>query len=378
MIKYLDYNASTPINEEVLDYMISVYKNIFGNADSRTHEHGNSAREIVEEARVNVAKLLGIEKTEVIFTSGATESSNILILGLLEWGLEVGKKKIVTTKIEHKATLEPIKVLEKQGFKVDYVALDASGRIDAGEAISKITDETMLVTVQHVNNETGIIQPIKEIGDYCRKRKIYFHVDAAQSFGKLVEELRDVEYDFLSATAHKVYGPQGIGLLVMRKINYIKPPVKPLLWGGGQENGMRSGTIPVALVAGLGKACEVALNSYEDRNNHCKQVKQKILTELNKSGLKFIINGEQEFCMSNTINVSFIGVDSEALLVAMKKHCSISNGSACTAKDYNHSYVLKAMGLSEEIVESAIRLSWGEGADVDVIKDLIKVVKQFA
>ena len=378
MIKYYDYNASTPIDEEVLEFMVGVYKTQFGNADSRTHSHGNNAREIVETARGNVAALLGCEKNEVIFTSGATESSNTAIFGLKEWGIDKGKTHIITSAIEHKATLESVKRLEKAGFRIDYIFPDKSGRINLEEVISTITEHTLLVTLQHVNNETGIIQPLEKIGAFCKKKNVLFHIDAAQSAGKLVREVQGLDYDMMSISAHKMYGPQGVGALILRKKDYKKPPISALLSGGGQEGGMRSGTLPVALIAGFGKACEIALHNYEVWNKHCITVKDEIISALLKSGLKYTINGDQNCCIANTLNVSFIGVNSEALMIAMREYCSLANGSACNAKDYSHSYVLKAMGLSSEIVESAIRLSWGKDSDASPIDKIIQTAKLMA
>lgn len=375
MINYLDYNSSTPIDSEVLDCMVSVYKNNFGNADSRTHSHGNSAREIIETARGYLADLLNVDKSEIVFTSGATESCNIAILGLSEWGKKSGKKHIVTTAIEHKATLEPIRFLEAQGFKVDYITPQSSGRVNADEVVSKITEETMLVSIQHVNNETGIIQPIKEIGDYCNKKGVYFHIDASQSFGKLVVELQDAKYNLLSATAHKIYGPQGVGLLVLKKRDYRKPPILPIVFGGGQENGIRSGTMPVALIAGFGKAAELSFANHKKWQAHAKKIKEEILDAMKQSGLRYFINGEQTFCIENTINISFVGVKAEALMIALRNNCSISNGSACTSKDYKLSYVLQSMGISDEIAKCSVRLSWGKDTKKATIGEIIQAVK---
>ena len=233
---YLDYNASTPIDQRVLDVMIDVYQNKFGNADSRTHDYGETARSVVENARKQVADLLAIKKDEVFFTSGATESDNISILGLQEYAEKNSKKHIITSAIEHKAVLEPLHHLEKQGFEVTYIYPDSSGRINADELLSKVRDDTLLVSVMHANNETGIIQPIDIIGEELSKTDAFFHVDAAQSFGKLVDELRNVKYNFLSASAHKMYGPQGVGVLVLKKKRYKMPPVNSIMFGGSQES----------------------------------------------------------------------------------------------------------------------------------------------
>lgn len=375
MAQYLDYNASTPVDAEVLEYMFSIYQNKMGNADSRTHSHGTTAREVVELARNKLAELLGIDSSEIIFASGATESSNMAILGLVEWGKEIGKKHIITTAIEHKAILEPFHQLERQGFLAEYVLPKANGAVDADELISKITDNTLLVSVQHVNNETGAIQPIQQIGDYCRSKNVLFHIDAAQSCGKLVKELQSVPYDLLSATAHKIYGPQGIGILVMRRKNYKKPPIIPHSFGGGQENGFRPGTLPVALIAGFGKAAELALAHHIEWNQHSNAIKTSVLKALSDSKLNYVINGDIDCCIGNTLNVSFPGVNSEALMLAARPLFSLANGSACTSKDYKHSHVLKAMGVSDEVIESSIRISWGKDIIGIDMESLIEIVR---
>lgn len=377
MAQYLDYNASTPVDSEVLDYMMSIYKDIIGNADSRTHSHGITARGAVESARTALAELLKVDTSEIVFTSGATESSNMAILGLANWGKQNGRTHIITTAIEHKATLEPIRQLEAQGFSADYILPETSGVINAEELISKITDKTLLVSVQHVNNETGAIQPIKQIGDYCHSINTFFHIDGAQSCGKLVNELQTVKYDLLSATAHKIYGPQGVGILAIRRKKYKKPPILPHTFGGGQENGFRPGTIPVALIAGFGKAAELALIHHTEWQEHCSDVKTSVLNALKDSGVNYVINGDVDKCIDTTLNVSFIGVNSEALMIAARPFFSLANGSACTSKDYKHSHVLEAMGVSDDIAESSIRISWGKDILSINMNQLIEIVKSF-
>ena len=255
MSVYLDFNSSAPIDERVLNTMIEVYRNAIGNPDSRTHDFGDDARKIVEKSREELSSVLSVNSDEVFFTSGATESNNIALQGLIDYGQKYKKKHIITSSIEHIAVLETAKALEKIGFKVDYVQPDIDGRISSDKVIDLIRDDTLLISIMHVNNETGIIQPIKEIGDYLIEKDIYFHVDATQSFGKLVEELKNVKYDMLSMSAHKIGGPQGVGSLILRKKGYRLPPVKGIMYGGKQERGIRPGTIPVALVAGFGDAC---------------------------------------------------------------------------------------------------------------------------
>lgn len=379
---YLDYNASTPIDHRVLDLMIDIYKNTYGNSDSRTHIYGEDARKVVENARLQVAKLLGVESGEVFFTSGATESNNIAICGLRKYAKESGKKHIITSSIEHKAVLETVKSLKEEGFEVDLVNPKEDGRIDLNQFLGLIRKDTLLVSLMHANNETGVIQPIKEIGDALAEKDILFHVDATQSCGKLVPELRKLKYNMLSLSAHKLNGPQGVGALILRKKRYKLPPVKAITFGGQQEHGIRPGTVPVALVAGLGKACELADVEYEENHVRNFEKKQAVLELIEKSGLQYAFNGDQKYCMPNTINVSFMGVESEALMLSSKQYCGISNGSACTSHDYNPSYVLAAMGLDAERISSAVRISWGAKTNqVELIKQvgkLIEVAKELA
>jgi len=356
---YLDYNASAPIDLRVLDEMVDVYRNYIGNADSRTHDYGERANKIVDNARVKVASLLGVNKGEVFFTSGATESNNIAIQGLEAYGIETCKTHIITTSIEHKAVLETVRVMEKRGFEVDIISPDQSGRINSEELLSRVRADTLLVSVMHVNNESGIIQPVFELGHELAERNVLFHVDATQSCGKLVDEIRNFKYNMLSFSAHKLQGPQGIGVLVLRKKKYKLPPVTPIMYGGQQEHGFRPGTTPIALVAGLGKSCEIAENEYRSNAEKTTNIKKEIVRLLNESGLQYTINGNQDFCISSTLNICINGVSSEALMLSAKQYCGISNGSACTSQSYSSSYVLTAMGLPQEQIESSIRVSWG-------------------
>ena len=370
---YLDYNASTPIDERVLDVMIDSYKNCFGNADSRTHTFGLKAEESVKIARGSVAELLGVKPDEVIFTSGATESNNIAILGLKDYAEAQNKKHIITTAIEHKAVLEPMKMLETNGFDITYIKPNTAGMINADDVIANIRNDTLLVSVMHANNETGIIQPIKELGEALSERDILFHVDAAQSFGKLVNDLRGTKYDMLSASAHKMYGPQGVGALVLRKKRYKRVPVKSIMCGGGQEFGIRPGTLPTALIVGFGEACKIAMNEYEENLKSYQSNKNTIIKLLEESGLNYTINGDQDNCMPNTVNVAFHGINSESLMLASKQYCGISNGSACNSKSYKPSYILEAMGLDMDRIESSVRISWG--IDQNIEADFVNLIK---
>ncbi|MBE5958717.1 MAG: aminotransferase class V-fold PLP-dependent enzyme [Lachnospiraceae bacterium] len=379
---YLDYNASAPINDKVLEKMISVYKNNIGNADSRTHDFGENARIIVEDARKQVAELLGVKSDEVFFTSGATESNNIAFQGLREYAKKTGKKHIITTAIEHKAVLETAKHLENEGYDIDIVKPDISGRVRAEEVISLVREDTLLVSVMHVNNETGIIQPVKELGDQLEDREVLFHIDATQSCGKLVDEIRDLKYDMLSFSAHKLQGPQGIGALILKKKRYKLPPVKNIMYGGQQEHGIRPGTVPVALVAGCGEACKVAKEDYVKNAEIIKRIKQTVIEELNTSNIKYKINGCSDYCVDSTINICIPSVVSEALMLSTKQYCGISNGSACTSKSYSPSYVLKAMGIPDEDIECSIRISWGADSDLEEVRcgvrNMFEVASQIA
>ena len=376
MSSYLDYNASTPIDSRVLSVMIDAFQHKYGNADSRTHEYGEDARKSVEDSRKCIANLLNISPNEVFFTSGATESDNIAILGLQEYAEQTSKRHIITTSIEHKAVLEPCSVLASKGFEVTYVNPESNGRINADELLSKVRDDTLLVSVMHTNNETGVIQPVDIIGDALAKTDVFFHIDAAQSFGKLVDELRNIKYSFLSASAHKMYGPQGVGTLILRKKNFKSPPIKPIMYGGNQEHGIKPGTTPTALVVGFGKACEIALSEYESNLIKYQLIKKKIVELLDLSKVKYEINGDIKHSIPNTINISFSGVNSEALMLATRHLCGISNGSACNSHSYKPSHVLTAMGLDIERIESAVRISWGvDDSFIDDFSTLIEVAK---
>lgn len=375
---YLDYNASAPIDSSVVNKMIDVYNNSIGNPDSRTHNYGENTRSIVENARKQVAELLKVDPIEVFFTSGATESNNIAIRGLEEYAILTNKNHIITTAIEHKAVLETVKHMSKIGFEVDIVSPDASGRVKSEDVLGRIKENTLLVSVMHVNNETGIIQPVDEIGDALHDQEVFFHVDATQSCGKLVEEIQNLKYDMLSFSAHKMSGPQGIGGLVLRRKNGKRMPVKAINYGGQQENGIRPGTVPVALVAGFGECCRLAMETYKESNQHSKQIKEAILNALKTSGLNYCIIGDPKYCIDSTINVAFPGISSEALMLSTKAYCGVSNGSACTSKSYSPSYVLRAMKIPDEMINSAIRISWGRQTDKQSVSENINSLLRIA
>lgn len=364
MAVYLDYNASAPIDERVLERMIEVYRSHYGNADSRTHIFGTDAKEIVSSARKTIAEILAVDSTDVFFTSGSTESNNMAILGLLDYALESGRNHFITTSIEHKSVLEAMKHLQEKGCVVVFVSPDASGRIKPEQILNLVTDKTLLVSMMHVNSETGIIQPIEEVGAALAGTKTYFHIDATQGFGKLNDSLRKTKYNMLSITAHKLSGPQGVGAFIMRRDRtYRRPPIKPLMYGGQQERGYRPGTTPVALVAGFALAAELCDKEAAAHMESCNVIKQSFLEAV--QGLSYTLNGDQEYCLPSTINISFHGVDAEGIFLALKEDYAFSNGSACNSGSHAPSYVLTAMGLDETRVSEAVRISWSHDTEVD-------------
>ena len=353
---YLDCNATTPIEPEVVEKINHYLTKDFGNEGSHTHEYGLIAKKAVQEARDNIGNIVGVSRNEIIFTSGATESNNIAILGLKDYGIENNKKHIITTAIEHKAVLEPTEELKKIGFEVDILPVDKSGRVNSKDIKDKLRKDTLLVSVMSVNNETGIIQPIKEISELIKDHECYFHVDAAQGFGKDIETLKNKRIDLMSISGHKIYGPKGIGALVTRLRNFNKPPLKPLFFGGGQEAKLRPGTLPVHLIVGLGTAAKIAKRDHKKRNDKNKKIFDQI-TKLMQD-LKGELNGDEKYLLGNCINFSISNVDAEAFMLTTKDLISVSNGSACTSSTYEPSHVIKSMTNDDNKIRGAVRISW--------------------
>lgn len=373
---YLDYNASTPIDERVLERMVEVYRTTYGNADSRTHLFGTKAKELVNSSRNTIAEVLDVSPMDLIFTSGSTESNNMAILGLMNYVKETGRNHFITTAIEHKSVLECMRYLERNGCTVDYVKPDQSGRVNVDEVLSHVSSHTALVSIMHVNSETGIIQPVQEIGQALKGTNTLFHVDATQGVGKLNDMLRALPYDMMSFTAHKIGGPQGIGGLVLRRNErYQRPPIQPLMYGGSQERGFRPGTTPVALVAGFAYAVQLCDLEENVNREACSEIKRQLLESI--STVKYEINGSPEYCLPSMINVSFTGVDAEGLFLSLKDDYAFSNGSACNSNSHSPSYVLTAMGIPEERINEAVRLSWDKKTKVDFRK-LVSYIKSIA
>lgn len=353
---YLDCNATTPIDREVREAVLRFADEEYGNAGSRTHDFGSRAKQAVQEARDSIATLVAAQRDEVIFTSGATEANNIAILGLESHAEKSQRRHIVTTSIEHKAVLEPVDHLRRRGFEVTIVAPNELGWVDPAAVQAALRPDTLLVSVMHVNNETGVRQPLEEIASGLGASEAYFHVDAAQGFGKEIDALRNPRIDLMSVSGHKVYAPKGIGALVVRRRGFSRVPLSPLMFGGGQERGLRPGTLPVPLIVGLGLAAKVAARDVVARRAATMAFRDRLLAALAPVGAEQ--NGDADRCITTTLNVSVPGIDSEAVMVALKEVVAISNGSACTSSSYEPSHVLTAMGLSEDRVRGALRFSW--------------------
>lgn len=352
---YLDNNATTPLEPAVREVMLHYFDVEYGNAGSRTHAFGSHAKQAVQTAREQVAAVVAAEAPEVIFTSGATEANNLALLGFEGFGRRTGRRHIVSTTIEHKAVEEPIAALVARGFEATLVPVNRSGRVDPAAVLAAVREDTLLVSVMQANNETGILQPLYEIAEGL-DGSAYFHVDAAQGFGKSLGDLRHSRIDLISASAHKIYGPKGVGALIARKRGYERPPLEPLMFGGGQERGLRPGTLPVPLIAGFGAAAQVALTENAPRRSAALAARAAAIAALHP--LRPTLIGDQEFALPHVIALAFPGLDSEALMLAVKDLVALSNGSACTSASYQPSHVLSNMGLPDEVIEGAVRVSW--------------------
>ena len=353
---YLDCNATAPVEPAVREAVVSWITDEVGNAGSRTHEFGLRAKRAVQHARGQVAAVVEASSEEVIFTSGATESNNIAILGLAAFGEERGRRHIVSTAIEHKAVLEPLEVLESRGFEVTLVSPGKDGVVPYAAVKDAMRPDTLMVSVMHANNETGAIQPLLDIADAMEGHDAYFHVDAAQGYGKDLERLRSKRVDLISVSGHKVYAPSGIGALIVRRRGFMRPPLQPLTFGGGQERGLRPGTLPVALIVGLGLAAELAVKDADKRRDVCRRIRKEALDAFSSLGIQ--LHSNPNLTLPHVLNFSVPGIDSEAVMVAVKDLAALSNGSACTSQSYSPSHVLEAMGLSQDEVSGAVRISW--------------------
>lgn len=376
MAIYLDCAATTPLDPRVRDEVLR-WLDEGGNAGSRTHEYGRRARAAVEQARDRVAALVNASRGDVVFTSGATESNNLAILGLAAHGEARGRRHIVSTAIEHHAVIEPLGELERRGFEITRLTPDEGGAIDAAAVQQALRADTLLVSVMHVNNETGAIQPIEEIAARLDGREAYLHVDAAQGFGKDIAALGHPRLDLISVSGHKIHAPQGIGALIVRRRDGSRPPLQPLTFGGGQERGYRPGTLPVPLIAGLGLAAELALDEHAIRTRACLDFRQRLLDGL--APLRPLVNGDPQRSIAHIVNLSIPGVDADAAIEAWQDLVAVSHGAACTSQSYTCSHVLNAMGIPDAREAGALRLSWSHLTpfpDVGAMVRTIEAIRQ--
>jgi cysteine desulfurase len=353
---YLDCNATTPPEPGVAETVERFLRREYGNAASPLHDHGTVARMAVEQARGRLAALAEVRRDEVVFTSGATESNNMAILGLAPFGRRTGRLHVVSTAIEHRSVLEPLAALALDGFSVTLVPPGSGGWVEPGRVLSAVRPDTLLVSLMQVNNETGVRQPVEEVAEGLSGHDAFLHVDAAQGFGKEVGPARHPRVDLVSATAHKLYGPKGVGALLARRRGGEMPPLAPLLHGGGQEGGLRPGTLPVPLVAGFGVAADLALAAHGERSRRCAAFRERLLRAL--APLSPRLNGDPDRCLPNAVNLSFPGLSSRRVVEALVPVASVSATSACTAHKEEPSHVLTAMGISGERLLGAVRFSW--------------------
>lgn len=368
---YLDNNATTPVDPRVLDAMLPYFKEKFGNSASRNHRYGWVADEAVDKARELVAKVIGSGSKEIIWTSGSTEGNNTAIVGAARMYADKGKH-IITCNIEHKAVIDPCKYLETQGFEVTWLDPDPTGRVSLEQVRSAIREDTILVTLMFANNELGTINPISEIGALCKEKKVIFHTDATQAFGKVPIDVEAMGIDLLSLSAHKCYGPKGIGALYVRR---RKPRIRlqPILHGGGHERGMRSGTLNVPGIVGLGEAAEIALKEMPTESVRVTQLRDRLWAGLSEHLTEITLNGHLEHRLPNTLNVAFAYIEGESMMMGMSD-IAVSSGSACTSASLEPSYVLRGMGLGDDIAHSSIRFSLGRFTTEDEIDHTIKQV----
>ncbi|EMT2115059.1 IscS subfamily cysteine desulfurase [Neisseria gonorrhoeae] len=367
---YLDYAATTPVDKRVAEKMIPYLTETFGNPASNSHAFGWTAEEAVEKARADIAALINADPKEIVFTSGATESDNLAIKGAANFYKTKGKH-LITVKTEHKAVLDTMRELERQGFEVTYLGVQENGLIDLEELKAAIRDDTILISIMWVNNEIGVVQNIPAIGEICRKRKIAFHVDAAQACGKVPVDVEAAKIDLLSMSAHKVYGPKGIGALYVRR----KPRVRleAQMHGGGHERGFRSGTLPTHQIVGMGEAFRIAKEELAQDTAHYLKLRDIFLKGI--EGIEEVyINGDLEHRAPNNLNVSFNFVEGESLIMAVKE-LAVSSGSACTSASLEPSYVLRALGRNDELAHSSLRITFGRMTTEEEVQFAAELIK---
>ncbi len=368
---YMDYSATTPVDPRVAAKMIPYLTEHFGNPASRSHAYGWETEDAVDEAREHVAALINADSKEIVWTSGATESINLALKGAANFYKDKGKH-LITVKTEHKATLDTMRDLERQGFEVTYLDVKENGLIDMDVFKASIRPDTIVVSVMHVNNEIGVIQPIKEIGEITRERGIIFHVDAAQATGKVVIDLQDLKIDLLSMSAHKTYGPKGMGALFVRKKPRIR--LEAQIHGGGHERGFRSGTLATHQIVGMGEAFRLAKLEMATENERIRMLRDRLYNGL-KDIPEVFLNGDFEQRVAHNLNISFNFVEGESLIMGIKE-VAVSSGSACTSASLEPSYVLRALGRSDELAHSSIRMTVGRFTTEKDVDETIAALKR--
>src|SRR5581483_9283904 len=379
---YMDYHATTPVDPRVVEAMLPYFTTHFGNAASRNHPFGWAAEEAVDKARKQVADLIGANAKEIVFTSGATESDNLAIKGVAEMYREKGNH-IITCVTEHKAVIDTCKRLEKQGYRVTYLPVQTDGRISLDELKAALTDKTILISIMTANNEIGVIQPIAEIGAIAKEKGILFHTDAVQAIGKVPFNVNELKVDMASISAHKMYGPKGVGALYVRRRN-PRVLLSPIIDGGGHERGMRSGTLNVTGIVGFGKAAELCRTEMESDTKRLRDLRDYLNDRLHKGLDEIYINGSTEHRLPHNLNISFAYVEGESLLMGIND-VAVSSGSACTSATLEPSYVLKALGAGDDLAHSSIRFGLGrfnteEEVDyvADKVTDVVKKLRELS
>jgi cysteine desulfurase len=368
---YLDNNATTAMDPRVLEVMLPYFTQVYGNAASRNHGFGWAAETAVEKAREQIAALIGGSSKEIVFTSGATESNNLAIKGAAHFYKDKGTH-IITSKIEHKAVIDSCRALEMEGFRVTYLTPDKEGVISAAAVEAAMADDTILVTIMAANNEIGTVNPIGEIGALCRKKGVLFHTDAVQAVGKVDVDVGAMNIDLLSITAHKMYGPKGVGALYVRR----KPRVRlvPLIDGGGHERGLRSGTLNVPGIVGFGEAAAIATAEMADEAKRLTALRDRLLKKLQAGVEQVFVNGSMAHRLPGNLNVSFAYIEGESMLMAINKSVAVSSGSACTSASLEPSYVLRALGVGDDLAHSSLRFGIGRfntEAEIDQVAELV-------
>jgi cysteine desulfurase len=369
---YLDYQATTPMDPRVLDKMLPYFTEKFGNPHSRSHAYGWESEAACDLAREQVAALINASEKEIVFTSGATESNNIAIKGVAHFYKDK-KNHIITPVTEHKCVLDSCRHLEQEGFEVTYLPVQSNGLVDLEVLKAAIKENTLLVSVMGINNEVGVIQPLAEIGKICREKGAFFHCDAAQAFGKIPLDVEAMNIDLMSISGHKIYGPKGIGALYVRRRPRIR--LEPLFSGGGQERGFRSGTLPTPLVVGLGEAAAIAKAEMAKDAEHVKKLGQKFMAEILDGIPDVFLNGDREQRWYGNLNLSFAYVEGESMIMAIKD-LAVSSGSACTSASLEPSYVLRSLGVGEELAHTSIRFGFGRFTTEAELDFALKVIRE--